>query len=107
MNTTTINSLPETIDTRVMDRSQMTAYLHELTREQREGIIYEFARAGRAQPSEETIRLIAKAEGMGYTYDVENEQFVMEKPEEHDFLFWTRVPVVGTVDSGSGVVSWK
>ena len=97
----------ETIDTRAMSHHQMADYLAELVREQREGILYTFATAGRPQPSEETIQLIAQAEGMGYTYEVETGHFVMEKPEEHDFLFWNRVPVVGTVDSGTGVIAWN
>lgn len=101
----TMNTTIEAIDTRVLDQEQMSAYLQELTREQREGILYQFAAVGRPQPSEDVIELIAQAEGMGYTYDVETSHFEMGNPEEHDFLFWN-IPVVGTVDSESGLVKW-
>ena len=94
----------ETIDTREMSRYQMDAYLQELTREQREGIIYMFAQAEKPRPSDETIQLIAQAEGMGYSYDIESGRFMMEKPEEHDFLFWNPIPIVGKVDSKSGMI---
>ena len=102
-----MNTTIEAIDTRVLDHYQMTAYLQELTREQREGILQTFVAAGRPRPSEETVRLIAQAEGMGYSYDIESGQFVMEKPEEHDFLFWNPIPVEGTVDSETGTVAWN
>lgn len=43
---------------------------------------------------------------MGYTYNIDNGHFVMEKPENHDFLFWNAIPVLGMVDSATGVVTW-